>query len=72
MAFYDYYAGGDLRSITRPGGATISSTLKHVFLQVSEALAFLHYGFTEPGVPPPRGWRHVVHCDLKVRTFLLA
>ena len=67
MAFYDYYAGGDLRAMmVEEHGGVRTRVLWHVFLQMAEALAFLHYGFTEIGIAPPRGWRHIIHCDLKV------
>ena len=77
MAFYDYCAGGDLREmmvVDHDGlyhGGTSARVLWHVFLQLAEALAFLHYGFTQLGIPPPAGWRHIVHCDLKVCSFIL-
>ncbi|KAL6719548.1 hypothetical protein ACLMJK_003789 [Lecanora helva] len=72
MAFYEYYAGGDLRSLSGWGkGSMQPHIVLAVFKQLAAALAFLHHGFTRTGVDPPRGWQHIIHCDVKPENIFL-
>ena len=66
IGIYEYYAGGDLMGMIKDRKYSRESRIWHVFLQVAEALAFLHHGHTEVGALEKEGWRHIVHCDLKV------
>ena len=70
VMYFEYCQGGDLHDfIPRPGDKGCSETfLWHCFIQLAEALAFLHFGIRswakDPDLPP-RGWARVVHRDIK-------
>lgn len=78
QVYYDYCDGGDLEVFTANYHshkfAIPESFIWHCFLELSEAVAFLHYGYNrhEPqGTPPPTEWTAVLHRDIKPANILL-
>ncbi|KAL6720261.1 hypothetical protein ACLMJK_002182 [Lecanora helva] len=74
--YYDYYEGGDLKQlITRyyDRWEDIPETfLWHAYLQLSEAIAFLHYGYDRRQQTfSPADWTTVIHGDIKDKNIFL-
>ena len=72
-----YANGGDLYGLVRayqhPPAHIPEPFLWHLFLGVAQALAFLHYGIeASSGWAPRRGWRAVIHGDVKPGNVLLS
>ena len=76
VLYFEHCKGGDLHQyIPRGGGRGVSEQfLWRVFIQIADALAFLHYGYNrsakDPNTPP-RKWRRVVHRDIKPENIFL-
>ena len=74
--YYDYYEGGDLHQLIGryyDQWQDIPETfLWHVYLQMSEAVAFLHYGYDRRQLRSfPADWTAVIHGDIKDRNIFL-
>ena len=74
--YYNYYEGGDLYQLIGryyDQWQDIPETfLWHVYLQMSEAVAFLHYGYDRRQLhPPPADWTAVIHGDIKDKNIFL-
>ena len=76
--YYDYYPGGDLYKIIfryyEACEQVPESFIWHCFLQLSEALAYIHHGFDrrEMSEPPPSSqWQSIIHGDIKPENVFL-
>ena len=72
IMFFQYCSGGNLDRYT--SGGTNERFLWHVFCQMAEALAYLHYGFIRnapDGIWPRGRWQHIVHRDIKPDNIFL-
>ena len=70
VLYFEHCKGGDLSQFQPRNGDNGPSEmfLWQVFLQLADAIAFLHYGynrFSRTPDTPPLGWRRIVHCDIK-------
>lgn len=70
VMYFEHCKGGDLSKFQPRNGdkGPPEAFLWHVFLQLADAIAFLHYGynrFSSRPEDPPHGWRRIVHCDIK-------
>lgn len=67
--YYEYCGGGDLsKYLPKRGDMVPEAFIWHIFLQMADALALLHYGYDRHERHPdrpPRGWQRVVHRDIK-------
>ncbi|CAF9920989.1 G2-specific serine/threonine protein kinase [Imshaugia aleurites] len=70
VLYFEHCQGGDLSEYV-PGGGQSGASEKFIwqcFVQLADALAFLHYGydrFAKYPDTPPRSWRRIVHRDIK-------
>lgn len=78
QVYYDYCDGGDLDAFTANylshNSPIPESFIWHCFLELSEAVAFLHYGYNrhEPKrTPSSTEWTAVLHRDIKPANILL-
>ena len=76
VLYFEHCKGGDLSQFQPKNGdkGASESFLWHVFLQLADAIAFLHYGynrFSRTPETPPRNWRRIVHCDIKPQNVFL-
>ena len=78
QVYYDYCDGGDLDAFTANYLShrfpIPESFIWHCFLELSEAVAFLHYGYNRhvpERTPPSTEWRTVIHRDIKPANILL-
>ncbi len=74
--YYDFYAGGDLNQLIqsyRDHWQRIPEEfLWHAYQQISEALAFIHYGYDRRTLcPPPADWISIIHGDVKDKNIFL-
>jgi len=72
VMFFNYCSGGDLSRYE--SGKTKEQFLWHVFLQMAEALAYLHYGYKQNAPEKnrlPNNWQPVIHRDLKPDNMFL-
>ena len=76
--YFDYYPGGDLfKVIARYYEVDLDipeSFIWHCFLQLSEALAYIHHGYDLRRVnalPPASEWRSIIHGDIKPENIFL-
>lgn len=75
--YFDYYSGGDLSNIIRLyeyNWEMLPETfLWHAFIQLAEALAFMHSGYNKRSLCAPPGlWRPVFHGDIKPANIFLS
>lgn len=78
QVYYDYCDGGDLEAFTENylshNSPVPESFIWHCFLELSEAVAFLHYGYNRhmpQKTPSATEWRTVIHRDIKPANILL-
>ena len=76
--YFDYYAGGDLFGVIagyfEECLAIPESFIWHCFLQLAEALAFIHHGYDRRqlgGPPPASEWQPIIHGDIKPENIFL-
>ncbi|KAL8823553.1 MAG: hypothetical protein Q9170_008349, partial [Blastenia crenularia] len=80
--YLDYYNGGDLASFMDKyffqGVRIPDAFIWHCFLQLSEALAYIHTGYDRNSAslengynPMPENWLPVIHRDIKPANILL-
>lgn len=75
--YFDYYSGGDLSNIIRLyewNWETIPEAfLWHAFIQLAEAIAFMHTGYSRQSqCPQPITWQPVYHGDIKPANIFLS
>ena len=67
--YFDYLDGGDLEQLSYQYYSRElhfpESFLWHIFLQLSEAVAFLQYGYDAHRQKKPSKWQKVLHRDIK-------
>lgn len=73
--FFDYCDGGDLHGLidnyTRHGSVIPEAFIWHVFVQLAEALAFIHYGVNVSERHAASKWDKVIHRDVKPSNIFL-
>ncbi len=74
--YFDYYNGGDLEQLSheyyRESERLPESFLWHVFLQLCEAVAFMHYGYDPRRQKKrPEKWQKIIHRDIKPSNVFL-
>lgn len=74
--YYDFYAGGDLNQLIRSyrdqWQQVPEEFLWHAYQQISEALAFIHYGYDKRTLcPPPADFISIIHGDVKDKNIFL-
>ena len=74
--YYDYYEGGDLYHLIcryfDQWQEFPETFLWHAYLQLSEALAFLHFGYDRNRFGSlPADWISIIHGDIKDRNIFL-
>ncbi|KAL9047206.1 MAG: hypothetical protein Q9206_006865, partial [Seirophora lacunosa] len=75
--YLDYCTGGDLASFIEShhykltGASVPEAFIWHAFLQLGEALAFIHHGHDRARKRPLEPWRAVIHRDVKPANILL-
>jgi len=75
--YFDYYSGGDLSDLIRlyewNWELMPETFLWHAFMQLAEALAFMHTGYNRGSLcSPPDKWRSVYHGDIKPGNIFLS
>lgn len=69
LLYYDFCAGGDLETLMKRSNAVREEAcVWNLFLQLADAIAFLHYGYdctARHPDEPHRKWQRVVHGDIK-------
>lgn len=76
ILYFELCKGGDLHEqLPREGESGRSEKfIWRCFIQLADAIAFLHYGynrFADSPYTPPRGWQRIVHRDLKPANVFL-
>ena len=76
--YFDYYPGGDLFQLNaryvEEWEPVPESFIWHCFLQLSEALAYIHHGWDRrhsSGPPPASEWQSIIHGDVKPENVFL-
>lgn len=76
--YYDYCDGGDLNALMQNyishNFPIPESFIWHCYLELSEAVAFIHYGYNRhlpKNTPSLPEWRAVIHRDIKPANVLL-
>ena len=76
--YFDYYPGGDLFQLNaryvEEWEPVPESFIWHCFLQLSEALAYIHHGYDRrqlSGPPPASDWQPIIHGDVKPENVFL-
>ena len=73
--YFDYFDGGDLEQLSHQYYSREvkfpESFLWHTFLQLSEAVAFLQYGYDAHSQKKPLKWHKVLHRDIKPSNVFL-
>lgn len=76
--YFDYYPGGDLFGVmaryVQEWLAVPESFIWHCFLQLTEALAFIHHGYDRRqrcGPPTASEWQPIIHGDIKPENIFL-
>ena len=75
--YYEYYSHGDLYDLIRHHEKNMEfvpeTFMWHAYLQLSEALAFIHTGYDQTKSHSlPVDWRPVIHGDLKPENIFLS
>lgn len=76
VLYFEHCQGGDLTEYIPRGGknGVSESFLWECFIQLADAIAFLHYGYNRfaqcPDIPP-RTWKRIVHRDIKPANVFL-
>ncbi|KAL6720561.1 hypothetical protein ACLMJK_002485 [Lecanora helva] len=64
--YFEHCSGGDLQDWIDKYERPTERFLWQVFIQLADALAYLHYGVSRKyGSSRPPGWRRIVHRDVK-------
>lgn len=79
VLYFEHCQGGDLNQYIPKGGASGVSEnfIWRVFIQLADALAFLHYGSTcfakdaKAAKAAPRDWMRIIHRDIKPANVFL-
>ena len=76
--YFDYYPGGDLFQLNaryvEEWEPVPESFIWHCFLQLSEALAYIHHGYDRrqnSGPPHASEWQPIIHGDVKPENVFL-
>ena len=73
--YFDYYPGGDLFNIIaryhEMQEAMPEKFIWHVFLQLSEGLAYIHHGYDRRVNVPVLSWEPIIHGDIKPENVFL-
>ena len=74
--YFEYFDGGDLDQLSyqyyRRSGKFPESFLWHVFLQLCEAVAFIHYGYDARRQKKHQTtWQKIIHRDIKPANIFL-
>ncbi|KAL9120807.1 MAG: hypothetical protein Q9187_002633 [Circinaria calcarea] len=73
--FFDYCDGGDLHDLidnyTLHQSVIPEAFVWHVFVQLAQALAFIHYGVNPSERHAPSSWNKVIHRDIKPANIFL-
>ena len=76
--YFDYYPGGDLFQLNARyvdlWEPVPESFIWHCFLQLAEALAYIHHGWDRRhayGPPPAPDWQPIIHGDIKPENVFL-
>lgn len=74
--YFDYFGGGDLEQLSfqyyRHGARFPESFLWHIYLQLCEAVAFIHHGYDHRRRDKqPEKWQKIIHRDLKPANIFL-
>ena len=65
VLYFDHCSGGDLEKHIPKKGYIPEDFMWHVFIQLADALAYLHYGVSRKYRNPNSSWRRVIHRDVK-------
>jgi hypothetical protein len=74
--YFDYFSGGDLEQLSyqyyRHSARFPESFLWHIYLQLCEAVAFIHHGYDHrrQGKQPEK-WQKIIHRDIKPANIFL-
>ena len=72
VLYFEHCEGGDLQHFIDQEDRPSEKFIWSVFLQLADALAFLHYGISRRHPhSQPEGWRRVIHRDLKPANVFL-
>ena len=72
ILYFEHCKGGDLSRWIPKSTLLPEDFIWHVFIQLADALAFLHYGISRRHPDSrPSGWRRIVHRDLKPANVFL-
>jgi len=74
LMYFDFYVGGDLAGWMGRVDFVWEACMWDPFLQLLDAIAYLHYGYDRKARypdEPHRDWRSMVHADTKPETVFL-
>lgn len=71
VLYFEHCRGGDLHRCIPTKNYVSEDFIWHIFIQLADALAFLHYGISRRDPYPPSGWQRVIHRDIKPENIFL-